>query len=130
MGKRRASVDAMVQGFDEAISNWVDKNLDSLVEEYGLDKVESLADDLGDRLYAKIQLDPSHLKRFIGFYVNDPKMQDLVDDVMADSVRGASLTPAQASALLRETADFIASSDSPSLAIVVRRLGPLLESAK
>ena len=125
MGKRRASVDAMITGFDDAISAWVDANVDGLVETYGMEKVESLADNLGDHIYADIELDPSHLKRFIGFYVSDNKMQDLVEEIMSDVPRAAS-SPSEVAWSLRNAADLISSSESPSSSHVVDHLKALL----
>lgn len=126
MGKRRASVDAMVQGFDDAIAAWVDKNVDGLVETYGMEKVEGLVDNLGDHIYQDIELDPNHLNRFIGFYVNDKKMQDLVEEIMSEIPRAASVTPNQVSARLRGIAGSIAVADSPQADVVVAHLRELL----
>jgi len=106
----------MVQGFDDAISSWVDRNLNSLAETYGASRMQLLG-DLGDRIYHEIELDPAHLKRFIGFYINDHKMQDLVEEIMSEVPRAASrkgaMTPDRTSAALRRIAAAIDQSDSP-----------------
>ena len=126
MGKRQASVDQMVHGFDDAIGAWVDKNIDAIAETYGVEKVELLG-DLGDRIYQEIELDPNHLKRFIGFYVNDNKMQELVDDVMSELPRAASVSPAEVSASLRAVAAFLSAGSAPSRSDVVSRLSSVLD---
>jgi hypothetical protein len=129
MKRRSASVDAMIQGFDDAISAWVDGSIDSLAETYGVDRIQLLG-DLGDRIYHEIELDPAHLKRFIGFYVNDNKMQDLVEEIMSEIPRAASrrraMTPSYTASVLRRIASYIDKSEAPDSRAVRRELGRVL----
>jgi hypothetical protein len=127
--KRRASVDIVIRAFDDAIAAWVDQNIDSLVEGYGQEEVSKLVDELGDRIYHEIQVDPQHLKRFVGFYVTDSKMVDLADDILSGATRaasGKSVTPSEISDVLRQIASVIDASDTPDRTRVHYHLGRIL----
>jgi len=127
---RVAAGDDLFRAMDDAISNFVRRNEPRLVNMYqqragrSVDAAEMdfLPEEFGDFVYDSIFAGPEGaeaIKRFVGFHLNEVKMDDLMDEFVAQKrpVIGLATPPVVASAL-RKIAARLDNSKSPSRAAV------------
>lgn len=116
--RKTASVDDVVKAFDSAIERWVASKMKTLVDTYGKEEAAEMAESLGDWLYHDITFDPTHLNRFVGFYVDDVKLGDALDEFLSGFVGDA----AKVASFLRHVSTRVSSSSNPRVDLVARDL--------
>lgn len=122
MAKRLATVDDVINAFDQAIENWAQSKTKELAKTYGQEEASKMAESLADWIYKDIDLDPSHLQRFVNFYVNDVKLSDALDEFLEGFGNDASMVATS----LHMISSRISASKSPQKELVVKDLKAIL----
>lgn len=131
-----ASADAIFRAFDDRIVGFLDKNRKAIEKEYRSvagrpvsdSEISSFLSGLGDAIYDRIDVDPAQLDRFVGFYVNDSRLQQMVSDAIESSVVGRPVAASRLSGLLRSIASDLDRSPAPSLSGLRGDLSRLISS--
>lgn len=123
--RRTATLDAVVEAFDEKISDFLQRNRPAIEKEYRAaagrevsdDEIDGFLSGLADDIYSSIVPDESHLQRFADFYVGDDRLEKLVSEAVE---RGTGYQPAQVAAELKEIAELAVCSSSPVALMAAR----------
>lgn len=122
MANRLASVDDVINVFDQAIEKWAQSKFKDLSDTYGPDEATKMTESLIDFVYSDIDLDPNHLQRFVDFYVNDVRLSDAFDEFLD----GFSEDVAQVATSLKTIANSVQASEKPQKDKVVKDLKAII----
>ncbi len=132
MRRTTASGDDVFKAFDDAIETYLTKNRKAIEQEYRKvagkpvsdADVDSLVQGLGDSIYQSVALDPSHVKRFVDFYVSDDKLQKAVSSAI-ERATSTAYSPDRAASDISAVADALDRASRPSaskLAAAISRI--------